>query len=119
MERARNADRARKNDPVRIRCRRTACSAPARRIPTLQYCVPPRDGETPGHFRCPFDRNDLWEGRATVATKIAERLAKVAEKYCSARGLPSPFSTRAAVDHLDLAEPLDIAALRAAKPDEE
>ena len=98
--------------PRHVHCRRAVCRR-------FRHCVPPRDGETPGRFRCPFDSNDLWESRAAVATKIAERLTKVAEKHCSARGLPSPFSTPVAVDHLDLAKPLDVAALRAAKPDEE
>jgi hypothetical protein len=98
--------------PRNAHCRRAICRR-------FRHCVPPRDGDTPGHFRCPFDNDDLWECRATVATKISERLIKVAEKYCSARGLPSPFATPAAVDHLDLAKPLDVATLRAAKPDEE
>jgi hypothetical protein len=88
------------------RCRRAVCSR-------FGYCLPPADKQTPSHFRCPFDESDAWEIRANVAAKIAERLIKVAERNCSARGVPSPFSPPPPADHLDLTKPLDIAALRA------
>ncbi len=47
---------------------------------------------------------------------IARRLIKVAEAGYARRGDPSPFAPPA--DALDLAKPLDVAALMAEPPDE-
>ena len=92
--------------PRSARCWRTVCRR-------FGHCVPPPHEETPGCFRCPFDEDDAWDGRAAIAAKIAERLIKVAKKNCSARKIRSPFSPVPVADHLDIARPLDVAALRA------
>jgi len=84
-------------------CRRKICRR-------YGFCVPPRDEEIPELFRCPYDDRNEWPKRVEPAFKIAERLKKVAEAACAARGQKSPFATPAP-HHLDITRPLDVAAL--------
>jgi hypothetical protein len=92
-------------------CRRAVCRR-------YRYCVPPRNRDDANLFRCPYDHDDdAWERRAGAAGTIARRLIKVAEAGYAARCEPSPFAAPAA-DHLDLTQPLDVAALIAAPQEE-
>ena len=93
-------------------CRRAVCRR-------YRLCVPPRDVNHEHFYRCPFDADDAWLIRAGVVGKLAERLMKVAETSCAARGLPSPFAPPPVPDHLDLTKPLDLAALLSLRPDAE
>ena len=89
-------------------CRRGVCRR-------YGYCLPPRIPHDRRLFRCPFDSDDNWPRRHAVVEKFAERLIKVAEAGCVARGVPSPFAPDPAPNHLDLTRPIHIPALLAAE----
>jgi hypothetical protein len=80
-----------------------------------RYCVPPRLPHDRNLFRCPFDADDVWPRRHAVAQMLAERLITVGEAGYAARGVPSPFASEPAADHLDLTRPFDASALLTAE----
>jgi hypothetical protein len=72
--------------------------------------MPPRHKWEPTLFRCPFDEEQEWRHRAVVVGLLSERLKKISEEACAARGTSSPFA-QPVVDHLDLARPFDAAEI--------
>ena len=84
-------------------CRRGVCRR-------TRICMPPRHKWEPTLFRCPFDEEEKWRHRAVLVGLFSERLKKISEEACAARGTPSPFA-EPVVDHLDLTQPFDAAAL--------
>lgn len=86
------------------RCRRGICRR-------YRRCVPPRDPRGALLYRCRFDSAQKWEEREGVARIVLERLMKRVEARYAALGIPVPHASAPAPDHLDLARPLDSAAL--------